>query len=187
MGSSHTTYPSPVQEVKERIQKMTPKQRKEVFDYLCLLNAGGPTPRSGTEVRERQMWSDVVREEFSRITLVEFSPRAANDALRNAEKEAHSIVEAFLTSSGTLAAISRTYEKRAIYQFLARLLVTDSRSVARVAAAPLTLIFIHRRAYLIPSLFDLAFPGYLAAGQAALVFLKIKSGKPHSERSQNVW
>lgn len=72
-------------------------------------------------------------------------------------------------------------QRQAAYNMLARLLVEHSHETAKAVHAPLTPKFVANRLPFLASIFDAAFPGYLAAGLAHLVASRFTQGDHHAQ------
>lgn len=149
-------------------------ERKTLLARLALQ---AQTTDSGQE-RDRDMWAQAVYDELARAfgrgdgagqgpALVKRSVSNPTVWAPVAEFMAHSKLDQLTVT-----------ERQSVYGLVARLVVENALYVARKIGAPLSAKLVATCSANTASLFDNAFPGYLAAGLAPIVAKQLTSARP---------
>lgn len=167
VGSGHTAAT-----LLEAALALTPAQQRELLAQLALR-----TQESGNEPsRDKDMWSTSVHGALLAVVGLQDRASAAPMLVRRAmgASAAWLPVVEFMEASGLDRL--KVVERQAVYEFLARLLIKRCREVAQHVKAPLSPKLVAGQAQGLAALFEVEFPGYLAAGLAGIVAKRIISG-----------
>lgn len=160
--------PSDLASITSAVAGLSKKDRKALFDRLALEHRS----TAGTQVDERDrdlvMFSDAISTALAAIIPIggpAYGPVLVRDALKPRATWQH--VAAFLASTGYGALAPP--EKVRVYGFLAGLLVNHALGISRRTGAPLSVKLVTNCVGQMAGLFELEFPGYLAAGFTGVV------------------
>ena len=160
---------SAVDKIKDGIKKLSKQERKEVRDYLSLLdkNALADKKIDQTATRDEDMWADQLYQCVQNALGSDRVSANRSSAALLLLRKSYCVVERFLHDAKIYS--DKSYERNAIYLLLANLLVKYSRSLAGKVGLPVSIKFTVQQIEKIPALFDLAYPGYLESGLASMV------------------
>jgi hypothetical protein len=144
--------------------KMSPADRRELLARLSLAESGA----DGQE-RDQDMWAGSVYEAL-----------VAHDGGGGRESVGPAVVKRLVTPAGAWRPVAdfmaaarldrlTVAERKSFYSLLARLLVAHAAEVSNRSGAPLTARLVASCAANVRAVFDNSFPGYVAAGIAAVV------------------
>ena len=150
--------------IKEQIDRLSAKQRKEIKDYLAYVELKhGSEDRTGDEQRKEMILLDLVQERLTQVLRVKPMPYQifARTPSYKALQEAIAHLDVFTSSVQTGGALPLSMAKRtALY----RLCVSHWESRVNAIGIPLGIKTLLQQAEHTPGLFDKAYPGYLASG-----------------------
>ena len=153
-----------VEDVLALASKLTEAENKTLLAKLSLAQQ-----TQSTQTRDLDMWSVAVYE------AILAAQRGSDGAVQGpmlvkravSSHSNWSAVRDFMVASKLLS-LSVT-ERQSIYQLLAKLVVQSARFIARRSGAPLSAKLVASCSVNVASLFDNAFPGYVASGLALMV------------------
>lgn len=148
------------------------KERKEVMDYLRLLDSqeqvGAPE-----KDRELMLWTESLAMEMERVTRHRPRLFPLPVAMSGSIRTAFNTVSEFLNSAGLIGE-GKTYDLQLIYQLTSQLMVQHARNIAGRGNFPISVKLVLNTATKLPGLFDSAFPGYLEAGMTKVILNHLK-------------
>lgn len=171
-----------IETIKKLCRDLSPSQRKEVRDYITYLDKEEKqnllaSSRTGQSLsRDEEMLADSLEQSLAEALG---TPRQAHNrpaAILGSLRDCYAIVEAFVQATGLSR--SKSYERKALYNMLAGMLVDYSRQLATKIGAPLSFKFVLQNSAKMPALFDLAYPGYAASGLAGIVADRLLQHQP---------
>lgn len=149
-------------------------ERKTLLAQLALKAQSS----DGGQDRDKDMWAQAVYEALARAFEHEGGAGQGPALVKRSVSvpAAWAPVADFMASS-KLDDLTVT-ERQSVYGLVAQLVVQNARSIARRVNAPLSAKLVASCASNVASLFDNAFPGYLAAGLAPIVAKQLTSARP---------
>jgi len=175
------TKDGPVDEMKLLAQKLSTLGRKEIKDYLSLLDRESKLAhRSGVKpsqvmARDEAMWVTSLLETLAVATTGSRSHSRPSDSVLTQLQDSYAPVALFMKSAGLYR--DKSYERKAVYEFLANLLVSYASTLAHKVGVPLGPRFVLQNLDKLPGIFDASFPGYCEAGLAWMVVGKLLQQK----------
>lgn len=160
-----------VEEVKKVIQGLDPKGRKEIKDYLMLLETQ-TTNRTDYD-RQLEIWNASCGKFLIMVLPGAHIHIAKSSKLAEASRASHQQALAFLDAAGFTGI--NMLERKGMYDLLAKLLADRAKHIAAKTTAPLSLLLLFQQTKDLAGLFESNFPGYLASGLAGRVLDQISS------------
>lgn len=173
---------NPVENVKQLCRALDVRQRKEVRDYIALLDkeqkqaVTSSTRASQVLTRDEEMWFASLQHHLAEITGSPTVERKLQAATLGSIQEGFACVHAFVQATGM--GKSASYDRKALYNLLAGFVVEHAQHLAARISIPLTLKFVLQNVENVPALFDRAYPGYVRAGLACMVLDKVINPPP---------
>lgn len=180
VGGSHHHTPSQretssdlVEQMKRMGKQLTKTQRKEVRDYLSLLDKD-LVLKEKTDLRPSQLlsrddeiWRDSCLVKLAGVMGLSTTTMSLSFGPVSGLNSGIDKVQSFVKEAGLHK--NASYERKAVYNLLADLLVNYCKGLAGKIDAPLGPKLIFNNADKIPALFDCAYPGYLQSGLAGMI------------------
>lgn len=161
------------EETHRLIRKLSTLERKEAKDLISLLDREAKlVTRSGLKpsqimARDESMWVSSLLEALTLATIGSRLHSRPSDRVLATLQDSFAPVALFVKSSGLHR--TKSYERKAVYDMLAEMVVSYSCTMANHVGVPLGPRFILQNIDKIPGLFDRAYPGYAEAGLAGMV------------------
>ena len=159
------SLPLNLDQILEAAQGLPAGERKTLLAHLALSSQTSDTGAG----RDLDMWAQAVYEAIGEA--VGTDPRAGQGpALIKRTLGVPAVwapVHAFMVASKLITIM--VVERQAIYVMLAKMVVQNARFIARKSGVPLSARLVGSCAANVASLFDNAFPGYVASGLALMV------------------
>lgn len=171
----HTPQPSSnaVSQCLAILSKLSRVERKQALDQLAFQLASSDDHGAA---RDKDMWSGAVHSALV-ASLGGGAGGLPGPMLFKrvlAATESWQYVEGFMTTSGFQTTLVR--ERSAVYQVLAKLLAEHALELNRKFGYPLTPKMLGNLTQHLPTLFEEAFPGYLAAGMGPVIIRSLVKG-----------
>lgn len=171
-----------VEKIKELCRALDVRQRKEVRDYIAYLDKEQKqilltSTRTGQSLsRDEEMLADSLEQLLAEALGTPRQARHRPAAILASLRDCYATVEAFVQAAGLSR--NKSYDRKALYNLLAGMLVDYSRQLAAKIGAPLSFKFVLQNTDKIPALFDRAYPGYAASGLAGIVVDQLLQNQP---------
>lgn len=162
-----------VEEALAFTDRLSPADRKTLLARLALAEQ---TAKQGTG-RDLDMWAQAVYEALVQAVGTEAGAGQGPALLKRSLglPAAWAPVVAFMEAS-KLRGLTVT-ERQSVYALLAKMVIQNARFISRKSGAPMSAKLVSNCATHVASLFDNAFPGYVASGLALMVARQLTGPK----------